>query len=56
MSDPDVDLAINNAIGNLVGYPHSHDGDEDRFRKVLSSPLLDVLERWRLSPRGRRRR
>ena len=55
MSDADVDLAVNNAIANLVGYPQGKESDRGRFSSLLSSPLLEVLERWRLSKRGHRR-
>jgi hypothetical protein len=43
-----VDVAVNNALGNLVGYPH---GEEQRWPEFISVPpekLLEVLERWKL--------
>jgi hypothetical protein len=50
-SDERVDLAVNNALGNLAGYPHGREQDWDRFLSVSPARLLDALKRWRL-PRG----
>jgi hypothetical protein len=50
-SDTRVDLAVNNALGNLAGYPHGHEEDWDLFLSVPPSRLLEVFKRWRL-PRG----
>ena len=49
-SDERVDLAVNNALGNLVGYPHGHERDWDCFLSVPPSRLLEVLKRWRQRP------
>ena len=44
-TDPDVDLAVNNTLANLLGYPHGKDlkllvnADEDELRAIL--------DRWR---------
>ncbi|MBX3373177.1 MAG: hypothetical protein KF817_05025 [Phycisphaeraceae bacterium] len=50
-SDDRVDLAVNNALGNLAGYPHGHEQEWERFLSVPPARLLDTLKRWRL-PHG----
>lgn len=50
-SDERVALAVNNALGNLAGYPHGHEQDWDRYLSVPSARLLAALQRWRL-PHG----
>lgn len=47
-ADERVDLAVNNALGNLGGYPHGQERDWDRYISVPPSQLLEVLKRWRL--------
>jgi hypothetical protein len=42
-SDPTVAVAINNAIVNLIGYPHGHDADLPFERPEIER----VLARWR---------
>jgi len=44
-----VALAINNSLGNLVGYPHGHDKDWSRFISVSVAEVASVFERWRES-------
>ena len=46
--DKRVELAVNNALGNLAGYPHGHEHDWDRFVSVPPARLLEALKRWRL--------
>jgi hypothetical protein len=44
--DKTVKVAVSNAIGNLVGYPHG----EDLAQYVSATPehLLETLKRWRI--------
>ena len=45
VNDCDVDLAINNAIGNLLYYPHGEElGD---FVSASPERLLAVLQKWK---------
>jgi hypothetical protein len=46
--DAGVDLAVNNALGNLAGYPHGQESIWDEFISVPPCRLLEVLELWRL--------
>lgn len=46
--DPeDVDLAINNALNNLTGFPHRCEGVWGQYLSVDCDELLAVFRRWR---------
>ena len=47
-TNPRVDLAVNNALGNLAGYPHGQEDIWEKFISVPPSRLIEVLELWRL--------
>lgn len=43
----DVFLVINNALGNLAGYPH---GQSEGWKKYISATpdeIITILERWK---------
>ena len=43
----DQDLAVNNVLNNLVGYPHGEWGAWPRYVSVDPEAVRAVLERWR---------
>lgn len=45
-SDARVDLAVNNALANLCGYPHGCEQEWGRFLSVRPERLEEVLDRW----------
>lgn len=42
--DPDTDLAVKNAIGNLLGYPHGV--KLAKYVSASEAELDELLERW----------
>jgi hypothetical protein len=48
--DETVVLAVNNALGNLAGYPHGE--DLSRFVSADPEQLLRILEKWRRPTAG----
>jgi hypothetical protein len=44
--DEKVALAVNNALGNLVGYPHGEEKQWSQFISVTPERVLEVLKRW----------
>jgi hypothetical protein len=52
VEDEIVDLAVNNALGNLTGYPHGE--DLSRFISATPERLSEILEKWkRIQQRNR---
>src|SRR5262245_29365462 len=47
-SDRRVDVAVNNALANLVGYPHGNERNWHQFLAVPPARLVEALDRWRL--------
>lgn len=47
-SDESVMLAINNSMGNLVGYPHGKDSEWTNFLSASRAEVLDVLRKWKM--------
>ena len=45
-TEQDVILAINNAMGNLVSYPHDNYGEWEKYISVNPEKVLDILQRW----------
>lgn len=43
--DETVDLAVNNALVNLTGYPHGE--DLNRFVSATPERLLEILDKWK---------
>jgi len=43
----DVELAINNALNNLLGYPHRCGNVWNDYISVSPSELRDLFRRWR---------
>ena len=46
-SSEEVALAINSAMGNLVGYPHRQEDTWSRFISVPEKEVNRVLSKWR---------
>jgi len=46
-SEESVSLAINNAMNNLVGYPHGEDAAWPQFISVPESEVRRIFEKWR---------
>lgn len=44
-----VALAINNTLGNLLGYPHGHDKDWSSYISAPAAEVAAVFKRWRES-------
>lgn len=42
-----VVLAINNSMGNLVGYPHGKEGEWKKYISVPPDEVISILQRWR---------
>jgi hypothetical protein len=45
--DRDVDLAVNNALNNLLGYPHREVQAWERYIGVPKARVTETFERWR---------
>ena len=45
----DVALALNNAMGNLLGYPHHQDEAWPQWLSVTPAELQVIFSRWRAS-------
>ena len=45
----DVSLAINNAMGNLLGYPHGQEAAWSQWMSVTPAQLQAIFTRWRAS-------
>ena len=45
----DVALALNNAMGNLLGYPHGHEADWHEWLSVPPEQLQVIFSKWRAS-------
>jgi hypothetical protein len=45
--DGDVQLAVNNSLNNLIGYPHRCEKDWDAWIPVSRAELLRLFARWR---------
>ena len=41
------DLAVNNALNNLLGYPHGKESSWSEFISADPTEVADVLARWR---------
>lgn len=48
-SQEDVQLAIQNSMGNLVGYPHGKDGDWSKYISASPQEVLAILQKWKSS-------
>jgi hypothetical protein len=46
-SDESVSLAINNSMGNLLGYPHGEAAAWQRFISVPQAEVKRIFDRWR---------
>ena len=42
----DIELAVNNSIGNLLGYPHGLDSAWSQWISVSQSELQNLFSRW----------
>ena len=42
-----VQLAINNSLGNLLGYPHGCEKEWPEFISVSSNDVLKIFDKWR---------
>jgi hypothetical protein len=51
-SDERVSLAINNAMANLLGYPHGKTAAWRQFVSVSESEVSRVFDRWRHESRA----
>jgi hypothetical protein len=49
-SQEDVAFAINNALANLVGYPHHQESAWSEFISVSSEEVTRVFGKWRGDP------
>jgi hypothetical protein len=45
----DVALALNNAMGNLLGYPHGQDAVWSQWLSVTPAELQVIFSRWQAS-------
>jgi hypothetical protein len=45
----DVALALNNAMGNLLGYPHRQEAAWSQWLSVTPAELQVIFSRWRAS-------
>jgi len=45
----DVALALNNAVGNLLGYPHGQESDWYDWLSVTPGELQGIFSKWRAS-------
>ena len=45
----DVALALNNAMGNLLGYPHGQEAAWAQWLSVTPAQLQVIFSRWRVS-------
>ena len=43
----DVQLAIQNSLNNLLGYPHQYHDNWDRHFGFSKAELIDVFRKWR---------
>ena len=43
----DVALALNNAMGNLIGYPHDQEAVWSQWLSVTPAELQTIFLRWR---------
>jgi hypothetical protein len=48
-TNEDVQLAINNSLSNLLGYPHGCEKEWPRFVSVSSKEVQKVFKKWRQS-------
>jgi hypothetical protein len=46
--DEEVDLAVHNSLGNLLGYPHGEKHAWDRFIAVTPARVEEALQRWKM--------
>ena len=46
-SDNVVNLAINNSMVNLLGYPHGRHSDWERYMTIPLAEIARVLDKWR---------
>jgi len=46
-SDDEVQLAINNSMGNLIGYPHGAEKKWSEFISVPPEEVRRILKQWR---------
>ncbi len=46
-SDESVSLAINNAMGNLLGYPHGQTAAWSQFISVPEVEVRRIFDKWR---------
>jgi hypothetical protein len=51
-SDERISLAINNALANLLGYPHGATAAWQQFISVPESEVSRIFERWRRESRA----
>ena len=47
LGDKNVQLAINNALNNLLGYPHRCEAEWPRFISAPPAEVARVLDKWR---------
>ena len=47
-----VALALNNAMGNLIGYPHGQPAAWSQWLSVTPAELQTVFSRWQVSCNG----
>jgi hypothetical protein len=46
-TEEDVALAINNSMGNLVGYPHGKEKEWQKYISVSPDEVISILQRWK---------
>lgn len=49
---PDIELAVNNALNNLLGYPHRCEDVWDDYISVSPGELSAIFRRWRAARFG----
>ena len=46
-TDQNVSLAINNAMTNLLGYPHGRENDWPQYISVPPTEVRRIFDKWR---------
>jgi hypothetical protein len=41
-----VNLAINNSMVNLLGYPHGRDHEWEKYMPILLSEIARIFDKW----------
>lgn len=50
--EEEVFLAINNTLGNLVGYPHGRPEEWKKYISATPEEVTTILQRWKNNPTG----